>query len=283
MRDRIRGRRHGSYRPPRGRARPRGAREAPSSRRVRIRRADGRRCRRAGADPSPAPGRRAGFHGLRCVGAGRADVVHLRPALARRGVRRGRGGVRSGAAPGPAMARRPRRTLGLGRARPRHPAPDPAGDPARAGSRRSRAFGAACPSGAPQDRRVRACGRPRCLRGVVQLRHRHLQGARRRGPVGLVLPGPPRSRVRGAVHRLPPALLDEHRAHVGARAAVPDALSQRRDQHDRRQREPDARARGPVGVPDRRGGSALPPRDRRRRIRLGHPRRGRRAPHEGRR
>ena len=40
---------------------------------------------------------------------------------------------------------------------------------------------------------------------------------------------------------------------------------------------------GRLGFADRRGGSALPPRDRRRRIRLGHPRRGRRAPHEGRR
>ena len=53
---------------------------------------------------------------------------------------------------------------------------------------------------------------------------------------------------------LPQPLLDEHRAGVGARAAVPVPLPQRRDQHDRGQRAPDdsrGRAR-------HRGGRARP-------------------------
>ena len=47
-------------------------------------------------------------------------------------------------------------------------------------------------------------------------------------------PGPARPDARGAVRDLPPAVLDQHDAVVGARAALPAALPQRRDQHDRR-------------------------------------------------
>ena len=81
-----------------------------------------------------------------------------------------------------------------------------------------------------------------CLRRVLQLRDRYVQGARRGGPARHVLSRPPRPRRRGTVHRVPPAVLHQHRADLGACAAVPDVVSQRRDQHDRRQREPDARA-----------------------------------------
>ena len=47
----------------------------------------------------------------------------------------------------------------------------------------------------------------------------------------------------GVVGDLPPALLDQHRAELGAGAAVPAALPQRRDQHDRGQRRLDGGAR----------------------------------------
>ena len=45
---------------------------------------------------------------------------------------------------------------------------------------------------------------------------------------------------RGSLRRLPPALLDQHGAVVGARPAVPAALPQRRDQRDPGQRQLDA-------------------------------------------
>ena len=43
----------------------------------------------------------------------------------------------------------------------------------------------------------------------------------------------------GRLGDLPPALLDQHRAELGAGAAVPAALPQRRDQHDRGERRLD--------------------------------------------
>ena len=57
-----------------------------------------------------------------------------------------------------------------------------------------------------------------------------------------------RPEARGAVRDLPPALLDEHGAQLGARAAVPPALSQRRDQHDRGQRRLDGGTRAREGA-----------------------------------
>ena len=63
-----------------------------------------------------------------------------------------------------------------------------------------------------------------------------------------------RRRLRRAARDLPQPLLDEHDAGLGARAAVPHALPQRRDQHGPGQRAPDARAR-PRSAP-RRSGSA---------------------------
>ncbi len=55
--------------------------------------------------------------------------------------------------------------------------------------------------------------------------------------------------ARGLLGDLPPTLLDQHRAELGACAAVPPALPQRRDQHDRRQRLLDG---GPRAGPRRR-------------------------------
>ena len=105
-----------------------------------------------------------------------------------------------------------------------------------------RAAGRTRRTGPARTRRRRR--RSRRLRRVLRLPTVTYKALVRREPAGRVLSRPPRSRRRGAVRRLPPAVLDEHRADVGACAAVPDALPQRRDQHDRRQRRADARARG---------------------------------------
>ena len=60
----------------------------------------------------------------------------------------------------------------------------------------------------------------RPLRRLVLLPHGHVQGALRRRRARALLPRSARSGARGAVRRLPPAVLDEHAAVVGARAAV---------------------------------------------------------------
>ena len=89
-------------------------------------------------------------------------------------------------------------------------------------------------------RAARIAGRVRRLAVVP---HGHVQGALRGRPAGRVLPGSARGVARGSVRDLPPALLDQHEPVVGARAAVPAPLPQRRDQHDRRQRAGDAGTR----------------------------------------
>src|SRR5207253_2443331 len=71
----------------------------------------------------------------------------------------------------------------------------------------------------------------------------HLQGAVRGRSARRLLPGLDRPGTRSAVRDLPPALLDEHDPVMGARAAFPAALPQRRDQLHRRQRRLDAVAR----------------------------------------
>ena len=95
-----------------------------------------------------------------------------------------------------------------------------------------------------------------------------------------VLRRPARPGRRGSVRDLPPALLDEHRAVVGARAAVPAPLPQRRDQRDPRQRQLDARPRGlTLGVDGARPrGGELRLGDARQRARAARARRPRRAP-----
>ncbi len=109
----------------------------------------------------------------------------------------------------------------------------------------------------------------RRLHRLALLPHRHLQGALRGRRARRVLPRPARTRPRGPVRHLPPALLDEHDAVLGARAAVPLPLPQRRDQRHPGQRQLDARPRGQLRLDGRR---ALPPRARRGRLRLGHAR-----------
>ena len=84
------------------------------------------------------------------------------------------------------------------------------------------------------------------LRRLAVLPDRDLQGALRgRSPGGLLF-RPARPGPRRAVRHLPPALLDEHRPNLGARAAVPAPLPQRRDQRRARERQLDARSRRPA-------------------------------------
>ena len=90
---------------------------------------------------------------------------------------------------------------------------------------------------------------PRLVRGVVLVPHHRAQGpgrSRRVSPTSTSTS--PTRRLRGVVRHLPPALLDQHPADVGAGPALPHAVPQRRDQHHRRQREPHAGPR-PCSAP----------------------------------
>ena len=103
----------------------------------------------------------------------------------------------------------------------------------------------------------------------------HLQGAVRGRPARRLLPRPGRPRLRGRLRRVPPALLDQHHALLGARPAVPLPLPQRRDQHPRRQRGLDAGPRGaPGGRRAGRGPAAAGARPRRLRLRQARQRGG---------
>ena len=73
----------------------------------------------------------------------------------------------------------------------------------------------------------------RRLRRVVLVPHHRVQGPGGGRRPGRLLPRPGRRALRHAVRRLPPALLHQHAAHLGAGPAVPHALPQRRDQHRR--------------------------------------------------
>ena len=128
----------------------------------------------------------------------------------------------------------------LGETRTRVDAEDRAAPPAAPRRARRRRGGAAR---LPRAQAHRARD-DRRLRLLALLPDGHLQGPRRRGPPRRLLPRPPEQGDRGAVRRLPPALRDEHDADLGARAAVPLPLPQRRDQRGRRQRELDAGPRG---------------------------------------
>ena len=92
----------------------------------------------------------------------------------------------------------------------------------------------------------------RLLRRLALVPDGHVQSSLRRRPAGGVLRRPPRPGRRGSLRRLPPALLDQHGAVVGARPAVPSPLPQRRDQRDPGERELDARARGQARLGRRR-------------------------------
>ncbi len=173
-------------------------------------------------------------------------------------------------------SRRPGCARGLG-------ARDDAGDrAARPGSaarpRAGRGRGTRLPR--PPTGRARA----RRVRRFALVPDGHLQGALRRRSARRLLRGPPRSHARGPVRDLPPALLDEHVAVVGAGAAVPAPLPQRRDQHAPRQHRVDARARGAArrrAARPRARRVRLGLRDARQRRRAAHARRSRRPARDG--
>ena len=121
----------------------------------------------------------------------------------------GRGGVRRGGHPRPLA----------GAAVPVDP--DALGREARASAPRiEQAVLEARPAhgpGAARLPRAAPARRPRRrLRRLAVVPHGRLQGALRRRPARRLLSRPRRSRARGAVRRLPPALLDEHRAVAGS-------------------------------------------------------------------
>ena len=149
------------------------------------------------------------------------------------------------ASPAGATCRSTRRRSASAR---RHRAAHRAGDPAALHGGADRRGGAA---GVPRPQARRAHASPR--RGMpayfasLSLPDGHVQGAVRGRPARRVLPRPAATpELDGAVRDVPPALLDQHHADLGARAAVPLALPQRRDQHHPGQRQLDARARGPA-------------------------------------
>ena len=191
-----------------------GLRRVRAPRRDRRRREHGRRRGRPASDPAalaPEPGCGLAMVFLRDEAARPRveDGVRGRRARARR---LARGARRPG---GARRRRRARRCRGSSSSSSR-----------RAGLDAGRGRAARLPRA--QARRARE----RRLRRVALVPHGHLQGALRRRPARRLLRRPARSRARGPVRDLPPALLDEHRALVGARAAVPPPLPQRRDQHD---------------------------------------------------
>ena len=183
-----------------------------------------RRRRRAPAAAPPLAHRRL----LR----GRRDVLPPRAVAARCR----RGGVPRGAPRAARLARRAarRRRAGLDRRRVRAPH-----RPARARAVRGRADA--------ELRAHRARRRAELVEGVyvasLSFRTVTYKALCAATQLDELLPRPPGPRVGGSVGDLPPAVLDEHRAELGARAAVPPALPQRRDQHDRGERRLDGGAR----------------------------------------
>ena len=96
-----------------------------------------------------------------------------------------------------------------------------------------------------------------------------LQGDADGAAAAAVLPRPPRHDAAQHVRDRPLALLDQHRAELGARPAAADDRPQRRDQHRPRQRQLDARPRGRALLRGaRRRPPGLPAADRRGRLRL---------------
>ena len=170
---------------------------------------------------------------LRPEAGGGLAMVFLRDDSARtddRGVLPGRGSRASRLAGGARRSGPPRRARAGDDAADRAA---PAGGARQPLRRRGRV--ARLPRPPPR----RASGRR--LHRLALLPDRHLQGALRGGRARRVLPRPAAGRSRGPVRHLPPALLDEHGALLGAGTAVPLPLPQRRDQRDPGQRQLDAR------------------------------------------
>ena len=89
---------------------------------------------------------------------------------------------------------------------------------------------------------ARAARRP--LDRELLLAHHRLQGDAHRAPALALLPGPERPALLEPAGAGALALLHEHLPELGARAPLPDARPQRRDQHAARQPQLDARPRG---------------------------------------
>ena len=117
----------------------------------------------------------------------------------------------------------------------------------------------------PRRARARAAG----LVPEHVLPDARLQGDADRAPAAAVLPRPARHDDGEPLRDRPLALLDQHRAELGAGAAAADDRPQRRDQHRPRQRQLDARPRGGALLRRaRRRPRRLPAADRRGRLRL---------------
>ena len=223
-----RARRQGDRRP-----RARGAPPRPTPRRPRRRPEDRRRRGPPPADPArPPPQARCGL-----------AMVFLRDEAARYEIEAGLQGRRPRAA---RVARRAGRARRPRRGGARERAEDRAArlrSPARAEPRGGRAARLPRPQARGADRRARTSARSPSARSPT----------RRSAPPTSSAPSTPTSRdpaVVASVRDLPPALLDQHDAVLGARAAVPPPLPQRRDQRDPGQRQLDARAGGRLGSPD---------------------------------
>ena len=173
--------------------------------------------------------------------------------------RRRRGGLPGRGARAARLARRPGRPLSARRDRARDDAADPAAR-ARAGRRRR---GRAARLPRPPARRA-AGGAYVASLSFRTVTYKALCAAdAARG----VLSRPARPGLEVAVRRSSTSGSPRTPRRLGARAAVPVPLSQRRDQHDPGQRELDASPRGDFGLD-----AELSPGARRARLRLGHAR-----------
>ena len=206
-------------------------------------------------------------------GRGRRRHRHVLPPRAV-APRDRRGGVPRGGARAVRLARRPARRRGARL--------DGDGEHAAHRAARARAVRRAGRRAARAPRAPPGGAGRRRLRRLALVPHGDLQGALRSDPArrASTRTSPTRS-WSASVGDLPPALLDEHRAELGAGAAVPVPLPQRRDQHDRGERRldggararPRPRARARAGARSLRLGLRAP----RQRARAARPRRARRA------
>ena len=175
--------------------------------------------------------------------------------------RRGRGPARA------RLARGRRRAEGARRpGPPDEPPHPPAPDRARRGHLRPGRLREQALADPPRRRdRVRRRGHlPELL-----VAHAGLQGPPDRAAARALLPRPARPRAGQRLRDRPLALLDQHRAELGARAAAEDDRPQRRDQHGARQHQLDAGPRVGARVGGaRRRPQALPAADQPRRVGL---------------
>ena len=270
----IRGRRHGSHRPPSGGARTAGPREAPSPRRVRRGRTDRRRRGRAVPDP-----RRLIAHAVGAI-ARRASQLGLlmlficdqrSPGRSARPSRMPAAVSSSASCAGATFRSIPRRweitpaTRGRASCKRCSAAPS-ADDGARSGTR--------APCAAPRStrsrvRRIAMYYVASCSFATVT--YKALAAADRLGRVLSRPASTPTSRRRSSCSTsgTPPTPRRPGSAHSRSGCSVTTARSTRSPATSNRMHAREGR----LGARDARGGGALPPGDRRCRVRLGHPRR----------